>query len=112
VRDACKRLLPAQFERDTRILSGRRQTLAWTNWISRGIFVVVHGILAFARWAARREFREAHRMRARNREQHERNVSLEGIALKTSLQGILLLGFASGFDFLYLKFVYPIAEIG
>jgi hypothetical protein len=109
---AWKRLLLAQFERDTQILAERRQTLAWTNWISRGIFVVVHVILGFALWAARREFLDAQRTRAKSREQHEVNVSLEGVALKTSLQGVLLLGFALGFYFLYLKFVYPIAEIG
>jgi hypothetical protein len=109
---AWKRLLLSQLERDTQILAERRQTLAWTNWISRGIFVVVHVILAFALWAARREFLEARRTRDKSREQHEVNVSLEGVALKTSLQGVLLLGFALGFYFLYLKFVYPIAEIG
>ncbi len=109
---AWKRLLLAQFERDTQILAERRQTLAWTNWISRGIFVVVHVILGFALWAARREFLEARRTRDKSREQHEVNVSLEGVALKTSLQGVLLLGFALGFYFLYLKFVYPIVEVG
>jgi hypothetical protein len=46
------------------------------------------------------------------RADNEIRISLEGVALKTSLHGVLLLCVAIGFYFLYLKFVYPITLVG
>ncbi len=44
-------------------------------------------------------------------EQSEIKVSLEGIALKTSFHGTLLLVIALVFYYLFLKFVYPISIV-
>ncbi len=128
VRDAFQQMLIARFEREQQILSERRNVIGWTNWISRFIFVVIHVVLAIGLWAAMREFIDAGRTRKRSpppittavtgeqaqaaREQNELSISLQGIALKTSLHGLLILAAAIGFYFLYLKFVYPITVIG
>jgi len=42
----------------------------------------------------------------------ELKLGMEGLALKTALNGLLILAMAMGFYFLYLKFVYPITEVG
>lgn len=128
VRHAFQQMLIARFEREKQILSERRNVIGWTNWISRFIFVVIHVVLAIGLWAALREFIDAGRTRKRSpppittavtgeqaqaaREQNELSISLQGIALKTSLHGLLILAAAIGFYFLYLKFVYPITVIG
>ena len=129
VRDAFQQMLIARFERAIQILSERRDVIRWTNWISRFIFVVIHVVLFLGLWAAMKEFIDAGRTRksapapittaltdekaqAAQAKQNEVTISLQGIALKTSLHGFLILAAAIGFYFLYLKFVYPITVIG
>ena len=129
VREAFQQMLVARFEREIQILSERRDVIRWTNWISRFIFVVIHVVLFLGLWAAMKEFIDAGRTRksapapittaltdekaqAAQAKQNEVTISLQGIALKTSLHGFLILAAAIGFYFLYLKFVYPITVIG
>ena len=71
------------------------------------ISAVVHIVLVVGLWAAIREFQQASRTRKRQ-DETEINVSAEGVALKTSLHGTLLLVTCIGLDLLYLRFIYPI----
>ena len=100
---------------------------------SAGFFLVAHAILTVGLWAAVRGFLHAAETRkeapappdpaavaaATPAEaarlalaEQEIRVSLEGIALKTTLHGVVLLAMAIGFYFLYLKFVYPVTVVG
>lgn len=72
--------------------------------------VFVHLALLIGLITATIEFRSAFRMRRREDplEPHELSVSMEGIALKTTLVGFLILGASLVFYVLYLRTVYPI----
>ncbi len=106
---AVKQFVIAQFEREQQILQERRDVLKKHYTVGMIIFVTVHIMVVMGIGAAMYELRQAHNARKRA-EQQETNIqiSLEGIALKTSLQGVLLLAFALAFYFLYLKFVFPV----
>lgn len=119
VRSAFKAMLVRKYKREAEILDERRSVLRWTDGVSRGIFVVVHVVLLIGLWAAVREFRHAEQTRKEAKvarlkadgEPSEFKIGLEGIALKTSLHGLLILGAAIGFYFMYLKFVYPVTVL-
>jgi hypothetical protein len=113
VREAFRAALVARYQRERGILEERAGVIAWTNLASIIIFWVVHAVLAAALWAALVEFRHASRTRKGGLQApQEIRVSLEGVALKTTLHGLMLLAIAFGFYFLYLKFVYPITTPG
>jgi len=111
VRAAVRELFLARVEREIQILKERRDVLRWTNWISRFMFGVVHVILFLGLRAALAEFKHSARTRKDSAGETEMRVSLEGIALKTSLHGMVILVAAFGFYFLYIRFVYPITEL-
>jgi hypothetical protein len=127
----------AQARHNERMLGETARVIRISNWISWVICVIAHLILAIGLWAAVREFNHALRTRAAAPEptpvatlaaadgamtaadaakialaETEIKISLEGVALKTALHGLLLLAVAIGFYFLYLKFVYPITLVG
>ncbi|MFZ4575802.1 MAG: hypothetical protein ACOYN0_15515 [Phycisphaerales bacterium] len=105
-------LIIATYNREIEKLRESRSELFYTNWIGRMVFVVVHGVLFMALYIAWKEFVAANKKRARAAtETNEISFSMEGVALKTALHGVLLIGFALAFYFLYLKFVYPINVI-
>jgi len=113
VRGALRDALVARYQRERRILEERAGVIAWTNFAGIVIFWVVHAVLAAALWAALVEFRHAGRTRKGGLQApQEIRVSLEGVALKTTLHGLMLLAIAFGFYFLYLRFVYPITTPG
>lgn len=103
----------AQVKREVQKIRETEGELWWTNWIGRAIFVIVQFILIMGLVVAWSEFRAARRQRrAAAAEQQEVRISMEGIALKTSLHGILILGIALAFYFLYLRFVFPVTYVG
>ena len=133
-------LLSARVAHDIDMLGERAHVIKTTNIIGWIICGVAHIMLLIGVWAAVLEFLHAAHTRkrapdplapsaegespglaedgpgVRSAEQlqaeNEIRISLEGIALRTSLHGVLLLSFAIGFYFLYLRFVYPITVIG
>jgi hypothetical protein len=115
VRAAMESWLVAWYQRETQKLNDVRFVINATNVLGFVIFLVVHGLLAIAVYVAMREFSKSVRTRSRVRENEpqlqELELSLEKIAVKTSLHGVLLLSFALAFYFLYLKFVYPITVV-
>lgn len=104
-------LLLAYYRRETEILSEHKSTIAATNVIGYLICIVAHLLLALAVWAAIREYREAARQRKTRNVSQELQLSLEGISLKTSLHGTILLVLAIVFYFMYVKFIYPISTV-
>lgn len=110
-----------KIDRERAKLVERKKAVAWTNFEARVVFLVVHVGLVLALCIAVLEFVEVRRVRRRaeslqkpeeSREVQEFQVSLEGVAIKTSLQGILLLGIAFAFYLLYVRFVYPVQVVG
>jgi hypothetical protein len=102
---------------------------AFSSSTTMGLVVgaAVHVILAVALGMAILEFRSASHIRRRTRrtsatgeaadpESHlqlqEIQIKADGIALKTSLHGTILLAFALAFYFLYIKFVLPVTIVG
>ncbi|MBL8900829.1 MAG: hypothetical protein JNM84_24570 [Planctomycetes bacterium] len=112
VREAWKSSLISELGLRSEAAKKRQREIDRTNQIGLAIFGVVHVMLVLAMVAAGLEFASARRIRrTRSGEQTQIEVGLEGVALRTSLQGILLLTVALGFYFLYLRFVYPIVEV-
>jgi hypothetical protein len=110
---AYKEWLIATFKRQGDQLIERKQIIFITNGISYFICAVAHILLALAAGAAFVEFRRAAAKRQQaDNATNEMKLSLEGIALKTSLHGVILLSLAIAFYFLYLRFVYGVAEVG
>jgi hypothetical protein len=104
----------AQYQYWTRLMDQRLGIIDTTNRLGFVIFGVVHLLVAVGLVMSWREFRRAETLRQRSGEGErdtELKVSLEGLALKTSLHGGVLLGFALAFYFLYLRFVYPISVV-
>jgi hypothetical protein len=92
------------------VLSQQKNVVDTNNIESRFIFVIAHIILLLGIVAATIEFLNARKIRRSIRMENmtEISIGLEGVALKTSLHGTILLAASIGFYFLYLKFVYPV----
>ncbi|MCI0627620.1 MAG: hypothetical protein L0387_39220 [Acidobacteria bacterium] len=112
VADAHRNYLLALYKRNIEIIQERRQVICITNGIGYVICFVAHVILGIALWSAVREFNAASKRRKKADEAPtELQVSLEGVALKTSLHGTILLVLALVFYFMYLQFVYKVVEV-
>jgi hypothetical protein len=111
VRKAYRELIFKRFEHEKTAMDERQSVIIWTNRASAIIFVITHMVLIMGIWAAMKEFHNANKLRKENPEQHEIKVSIEGIALKTSLHGSLLLSICVFLYFLFLKYVLPVNVI-
>ncbi|QDV18963.1 hypothetical protein Pan153_36240 [Gimesia panareensis] len=103
----------AYLESGEDVLEQRKRAFETQYWVTNFIFLVTHVILFLAIYVSYREFKSAEKNRAQANEQKESEIqlSLQGIALKTSRQATIILVAAIGFYFMYIKFVYPIDEI-
>jgi len=110
---AREQLAIAQVRRELQKLKETERELFYYNWMGRAMFVIVHLILALGLWMAWWEFKNARTRRAQAiaEPEQELKLSLEGIALKSSLHGTVLLGLAFGFYLVYVKFVYPMVTV-
>jgi hypothetical protein len=81
------------------------------RWTSLIAFVVAHALLVLGLSFGILEFRQAALLRNRGRkaEKLELSVSLEGVAVKSSVNGLLLLLFSFAFYLAFLRYVYPLA---
>lgn len=115
VKAAIKAVILDRCQRAQAIAADQSFEIAYTNNVGRFILVVVHLILGIALYCSWKEFAAANRLRAMASNAaptvQEITISTEGLALKTSLQGTLLLLIALGFYFLYLKYVFPVAVV-
>ncbi len=87
-----------------------QNTIKATVIIGYVIAIVVHLLLIIAISVALSEIKTS-KLAASQVGQNEINLGLDGIAIKTKFIGVLLLGMAMIFYFLYLKYVYPITVI-
>jgi hypothetical protein len=99
------------LERDTKLFREQELAFAYSRKISIVIFYVVHFILLCAVAFSILEIISAGYLRKKIREKQEIEINLEGIAMKTSMIGLLLLSIAFAFYLLYLKFVYPVTSV-
>ena len=101
------------IERKREAIAEKKVVFWWHRLATRVSFVMSHIFVLIALAAAMSEFLQARRLREEGRvaESAEIKVGIEGVAVKTSLFGVVLLITALGFYFLYLKFVYPIQFI-
>jgi hypothetical protein len=111
VKEAYKAWTIAFITRQKETLREHRAAFAASGTMSVVVCWVAHILLAWAIVAATIEFIHALKTRQKASEVQELRVSLEGIALKTSLHGTLLLVLAMLFYYLFLKFVYPITVV-
>ena len=92
----------------TKSLKEREKVFKSVNRMGISIFVLTHVFLLTGFWMAFQEFGKAKSIRSKEPENQEIQVSLEGIAFKTSLHGSFIFGLTIVLYFLFLKFVYPI----
>jgi hypothetical protein len=110
----------SSYQRETEKMGERREAMRVSNFMGWVAFAATHLVLAIALWASWQEFRAATKVRAKAggkpgdqaQPQNEITLGLDGIALRTSLHGIFLLGIAAGFYFLFLRFVLPVTIVG
>jgi hypothetical protein len=91
--------------RENEILNERKRLVNQGLWIGHSMWALASFLVGFCTYLAFREFSAAQQLRKQDAPQ-ELKVSLDGIALKTTLHGVVLLVLAMSFYFLYLKFVY------
>ena len=103
--------LNTRFQREIDKSVEQKASIAFSKLSSYMILIFIHIVFAVGLWAATKEILHAGKTRKRSSEQHELMISLEGIALKTSLHGTILLVLSIVLYFLFLKFVYPIVPI-
>jgi hypothetical protein len=112
IKTAYKAWTLAFMNREAEKFTEHRKAFADSGGMSVVIFWAAQVLLVWAIIAASIEFIRAQRVRTAAAEIQELRVSLEGLALKTSLHGTLLLVIAMCFYYLFLKFVYPITVVG
>lgn len=93
------------LKRETEILNERKRLIDHGLWIGHSMWLMANFLVLFCTYLSFREFSTAQKIRKLDASQ-EIKISLEGIALKTTLHGVVLLALAMCFYFLYLKFVY------
>ena len=90
-----------------------RQVVNQTNASASVTFWIAHILLVLSILISGFELWHAKRLRSKaKKESIEVEISLEKIALKSSVNGTLMLFISLVFYFMYLKFVYPIISIG
>lgn len=101
-----------------------RQTFTFHYWSSLIIFGIVLGIVfmgLYLTWVQVTMRIDAERLREaqgnsdgkeKDREQHQVELSAEGLKLKSSVVGLSILTVSLGFFYLYLVHVYPISFVG
>ena len=103
-----------KMTREKEKLHEARNVIRWTNFSSKVGFAIAHVAVLLGFWVAISELLHARKLRKNGEklDQQELRFGLEGIAVRTSLHGILLLMIAFGFYLVYLKFVFPIQVVG
>jgi len=113
VREAYRQVLLARYARELEKYDEARREFGWSQQVGRIIFWITHVVLAIGMTLSVREFFDARRLRKQGEKatENEIKLSIDGIALKTSLNGLAILAVAVGFYYLYLSFVYPITLV-
>jgi hypothetical protein len=108
LKEAIKAFIMKKIEDENARTKRAEQVISWTNNSGKTTFWFSHILLVFGLLAAAVEMLHAWRLRSRNkRDSIEVEISLEKIALKSTMYGILLLFASLLFYFIYIKYVYP-----
>lgn len=107
VKEVRKEWLIATYKNEIQKLEENKRIVNNVNRIGYIVFAVAHVLLLLAVAASIQEFVYASKTRKKKPDHHEIQVSLEGIALRSSLHGVILLVVAILFYFLFLKYVLP-----
>src|SRR5215213_9013784 len=96
----------AKIERTNAVITRHR----WSSWAG---FVLAHLLVLLGLTIGVLEFRQARRLRQRGAkaERMELSIGLEGLAVKSSLNGLLILFLCFAFYLAFLHFIYPLASI-
>lgn len=84
-----------------------RKAFEWHHWSTCIVFCVVHVVVGLGVWASILQI-------VRNpssAKESEFSLSKDGIRVRSSVIGVIVLTISLGFFFLYLKFVYPIESL-
>ena len=111
VKAEARKYVLARYSYEVEKLAERQRVIYWTNRAGIVIFVMTHCLILLGFWAALREFLDARKTRRRSVETQELELSLERIALKTSLHGSVIFAFTLLLYLLFLKFVYPVTVV-
>lgn len=99
------------------------RTLRFHEYSTYIIFIIVHFLVLYGLYASMKEFNAALVMRSELAKrpvassdgesvpEHELRIGLEGLAVKTSYVGLVILCTSFAFYFLYIKYVYPITVV-
>ncbi|WP_319408830.1 hypothetical protein [uncultured Desulfosarcina sp.] len=92
-------------------LSIRKGAFRLQQFFGWASLVVVHLLLIIGIFAFIKESKEASKLRASGLSNEELQISMAGIAVKSSFQSLIILAITLAFYFLYLRFVFPISEL-
>jgi hypothetical protein len=114
VRQVAVAFLQQTMEQEKGQLSETTRVFRFTYVESIVIFSLAHLFALLALAAAISEFVASRglRRKASSSSQHEVEVSIERLAIKTSSMALLYLVAALAFYFMYVKFVYPVVLVG
>lgn len=99
-----------RLERDRAIGQERERWTRYTNVAGVVVFVVVHLLVALAATASILEFRRAYVLRQRV-PVTVLQINGEGVAIRTALQGVVMLVIGIVFYFMFVKYVYPVVVL-
>ncbi|NIM50877.1 MAG: hypothetical protein GTN62_10600 [Gemmatimonadales bacterium] len=107
-------LIRQKLEWEKQKIDEARRVIARTNRTALIGSIIVHLAVLVGFAAALAEFFHARQLRRQGAQlpQQELRIGLEGVAVKTTLYGLLILLIASAFYLIFVKFVYPIQVIG
>lgn len=107
-------LIRQKLEWEKQKIEEARRVIARTNRTALIGSIIVHLAVLVGFAAALAEFLHARQLRRQGAQlpQQELRIGLEGVAVKTTLYGLLILLIASAFYLMFVKFVYPIQVIG
>lgn len=111
VKESYREFASARMEYAIKAMEERDRVIYWSNRASILIFLIAHAVLLLGLWAAIGEFLEARKIRHANVEASEIKIGLDGLALKTSLHGTVILLFSMALYYMFLVYVLPISSI-
>jgi len=110
---AVARLVLAEVDNESAKLVRSQKTLESQRRASVFAFYLAHSLLLLGISLGLLEFRQAYRLRRTGRQSDriELSISLEGIALKSSVNGLLLFLLSFAFYLAFLHYVYPLGSL-
>jgi hypothetical protein len=113
-KEALRRSLQSYYEYRTSGFEHRRRVFAWQLLSSKIIFVVVISLVAMGIYFSWLQFRAGLRREAGSGDEEHRTTieaTAKGIKVSSPVLGVIILVISFLFFYLYLVYVYPIAEI-